>query len=519
MKGTSLTFRLALLVGLLGLLQAVLVLAFSYSVLERELDAKWRSTLHDKATQARHFIGEMQDEPTLRDNAYRLVELVTGQPELHMAVARPGADEPSVGFSKEARESLSRLKADVWATDAYLEWRSTANGKRMLSLATSTQIKNGQRYEIVLSADRARDDQLLYKLLGTMLTAAPFALALVSVGALAIVRIGLAPLRQFRRAVSGVSVRNLSTRIAASGLPSELMGLCLEFNAMLDRLEDGTNRLSSFSSDLAHEIRTPLSILLGRTQVALSQERDKAALLEVLEGNIEELQRLSKLVSDMLFLAQAVDADRALTLQPCDLRATALKVAEFLELSAEEKGLTIEVEGRGQAVVDPGLIERALINLISNAIRHGAADSAVRVSVGEREASASIEVANQGAPIAAEHQERLFDRFYRVDPSRDRDSGGTGLGLAIVKAIMDLHRGAVSVRSSQAGETVFRMEFPRSDRAATASSSFQRRSGNLGDGRGAHAQVDETRFENDTEKNSLSGLEPGGQVLNERVSE
>lgn len=461
MKSTSLTLRLALLVGLLGLLQAVLVLAFSYSVLERELDSKWRLALHDKATQARYFVGEMPDEAAIRDNAYRLVELVTGQPELHMAVARPGADEPSVGFSKEARESLSRLKADVWATDAYLDWRSTASGKRMLSLATSARLKNGQRYEIVLSADRAKDDQLLHKLLGTMLTAAPFALALVSVGALAIVRMGLAPLRRFRRAVSGVSVRNLSTRIDPAGLPAELTGLCQEFNAMLDRLQDGTNRLSGFSSDLAHEFRTPLSILLGRTQVALSQERGKAELREVLEGNMEELQRLSKLVADMLFLAQADDADRALSLQPCDLRATAAKVAEFLEFSAQERGITIEVEGRGLAMAAPDLIERALVNLISNAIRHGDANSAVRVTVQEKEASASINVANEGAPIPSEHQECLFDRFYRVDPSRDRDSGGSGLGLAIVKTIMDLHRGGVSVRSSQAGSTVFRLDFPR----------------------------------------------------------
>jgi len=460
-KRPSLKLRLALLVGVLGLLQAAAVLAFSYVTLERELDAQKRAVLRDKAQQARHLIDEMQDGTAVRDNAFKIVELVTGHAELHMAVAGSESGETYVAFSPEAAESLERLKNDTWQTNGFLAWQSRGSATTMLSLATAGRTRNSRPYEVVLTVDRSEDMRLLQELLITAATAAPFGLAIVLLSAMMIVALGLKPLQTFKQAVGGISASSLTARLDTARLPSELQGLGQAFNSMLDRLDDGVTRLSQFSGDLAHEMRTPLATLLGRTQVALSQSRSVEQLLDVLEGNVEELQRLSRLVADMLFLAQTDHAQSALDLQPIELDREARQVGEFLDLVAQERGVSIAVTGKASIVADKGLVQRAITNLLTNAVRHGTPGTEVLVTVQSNDGGTSLEVVNQGSPIAQEHLARLFDRFYRVDSSRGRDlGGGTGLGLAIVRAIMTLHGGTARASSTADGEVRFALFFP-----------------------------------------------------------
>lgn len=462
MKVPSLSLRLALWVGLLGLLQAAAVLLFSHATLEQELAAQRRSVLRDKADQARHLVGDMASDAAIRASSSGLIELVTGHAEQHLGVARQGSTQPTVASSREAGESLQRLKDDVWATDAFLEWRAQASDAPMLSLAASVQTKNGEVYEIVVSIDRSEDQRLLRSLLLTALTAAPFALALVSISALAIVGLGLRPLWRFQKTATEITADNLSARIDAQGLPAELQALCQAFNAMLGRLDEGVRRLSDFSSDLAHELRTPLATLLGRTQVALSQPRGVDELIDVLEGNGEEVQRLSRLVADMLFLAHVEHAQAALEMVEVDLGEEATEVAEFLEILARDREVSIVVEGTAKTRADRNQVRRAITNLLSNAVRHCAFGTPVRVRVHAHDGSAVLDVINEGDPIPVQHQPRIFDRFYRVDSARARDLGGTGLGLAIVKAIMVLHRGSVAVESVPSGPTRFTLRFPSS---------------------------------------------------------
>lgn len=460
MRPASLSLRLALWVGMLGLLQALGVLLFSYSTLASELDTQRRVVLRDKADQARYLLADMKDAGAVRDNAFRLVELVTGHAELHLAVAAPDSREPYAAFSREAMESAKRLKGDTWGTDAFLDWHSQGDGRRMLSFAAAGETKDGQPLEIVVSVDRTEDQQLLRGLLFTSAVAAPFGLAIVFVSAALIATFGLRPLRRFRETAAAISTTSVSKRLTLAGQPTELQDLGAAFNSMLDRLDDGISRLSDFSSDLAHEMRTPLATLLGRTQVALSQPRTTEQLVDVLEGNVEELQRLSRLISDMLFLAQSEHATAALQLTRVDLRGEAVKVAEYLELLAEERDVGVVVEGAGMVVADQGLVQRAITNLVSNAVRHCGSGTQVRIVVAEDAGRARLAVVNQGEPIAQEHLGRLFDRFYRVDSSRNRDAGGTGLGLAIVKAIMKLHGGTAEASSTPEGETRFTLAFP-----------------------------------------------------------
>jgi len=459
-KVSSLALRLAILVALLGLLQAIGVLAFSYWTFDRELNKQKRLILADKTDQARHLVSELADEAAISDNAFRLVELVTGHAELHLVIATPEATVPLIAFSPEAAESLVRLRIDTWGSDAFLSWVVRESGKPMLSMAAAAKTKNGRPYEVVLTIDRSDDGRVLGGLVVAALTSIPFALGIVFLSGIGIVRFGLRPLRRLREAASRVSANALSERLDLSGLPSELQTLAEAFNAMLERLDDGVRRLSEFSGDLSHEMRTPLATLLGRTQVALSKERSTEELMEVLESNVEELQRLTRLVADMLFLAQADNAGTSLKLTEFDLALEARKVADFLEVLAQDRGVTLTIEGIASVVADRSLVQRAMTNVMANAIRYAFVNTRVIVQVGPSQAEVTLEVLNQGEPIASEHQSRLFDRFYRVDDARDRDAGGTGLGLAIVKAIMQIHGGRVEVSSSAAGETRFSLHFP-----------------------------------------------------------
>ena len=465
MKRGSLALRLALWAGLLGLMQAAAALLFAYAMLERELDAQRRTALSDKALHARQVLRHLADAEALRANAFRVAELLAGHPELHLAVAEPGSSVPVVAFSAEATESLSRLRADTWAPDASLDWHAES-GVRMLSLAAAARADSGWWYELVVSADRSEEDVLLRHLLITAGTAVPFALTLVGFSALAIVRLGLEPLRRFRDAATSVSARTLSGRIETVRLPAELHDLGIAFNSMLARLDEGVGRLSQFSSDLAHEMRTPLATVLGRTQVALSKPRSREELLDVMEGNVDELERLSRLIADMLFLAQAEHAPDALQLATIDLAQEAKKVAEFVEVLAEERGVAIAIDGAARVTADRNLVQRAITNLLSNAVRHSEPGTEIGVAARLDGDTARLDVVNRGEPIDPEHLPRLFDRFYRADRSRARDGGGSGLGLAIVKTIAALHGGRVEA-ANEAGRAIrFTLRLPTMPLAA-----------------------------------------------------
>jgi two-component system heavy metal sensor histidine kinase CusS len=244
--------------------------------------------------------------------------------------------------------------------------------------------------------------------------------------------------------------------------------MATEFNGMLERLDEGYRQLEEFSGDLAHEMRTPVATMLGRTQVALSRTRSAEELREVMEGNVEELERLTALISDMLFIARADHDESPQLAEPVDLAAEALRVADYLSLIADDKGVQIQVTGQAIApMADRLLVQRAITNLVTNAIRHALDRSTVTIEVAALAGQATLTVTNQGQAIAPEHLARVFDRFFRVDPARSRDAGGSGLGLAIVRSICQAHRGTASVRS-EGGRTAFTLSFPLGDESRAA---------------------------------------------------
>ncbi len=274
------------------------------------------------------------------------------------------------------------------------------------------------------------------------------------------VKQGHTPLRRISARMRELSAERLSTRLDPDRVPVELRELVAAFNAMLDRIEAAFERLRAVTGDIAHELRTPITNLTTQTQVALSQARDADAYREVLYSNLEEFERLSAMIGDMLFLAQSDQGHAHLHREPVDLRVQAQELTEFFEALADERGVRLRVSGSAPSVcADRSMLRRALSNLLSNAIRHTPDGAAVEIQLSADAGFACVEVRNAGPTIAAEHLAHLFERFYRVDPSRQRGAEGAGLGLAIVKSIVEMHGGEVGVHSA-GGVTGFTLRIP-----------------------------------------------------------
>ncbi|MBB6342856.1 two-component system heavy metal sensor histidine kinase CusS [Pseudomonas fluvialis] len=273
-------------------------------------------------------------------------------------------------------------------------------------------------------------------------------------------RQGLQPLQQLTQLSQRISAGSLDQRLDSASVPSEMRPMLEAFNAMLARLEDAFARLSGFSADIAHELRTPLSNLITQTQVTLSQPRSSEVYFEALHDNLEELQQLSQMVNDMLFLAKAEHGLLPTRCEPLQLGQELNLLAEYYTPLAEDRQVHLSVLGEATASADRGLLRRALSNLIDNALRFTPPGGELRLTASSREGLCHLEVANQGATIAAEQCQRLFDRFYRADPARrEGNAEHAGLGLAITRSIVRAHGGEIRCESAN-GWTRFILELP-----------------------------------------------------------
>lgn len=275
-----------------------------------------------------------------------------------------------------------------------------------------------------------------------------------------VTRMGLRPLRPIIDQAEKIGANQLSDRISTEELPVELEPLTQTLNHMLQRLETDFQRLSDFSTDLAHELRTPIGNMLVQAQVTLSRDREITSYREALHSVVEELERLSQMVSDMLYLAKTENRVQLPSSAVVNLYTEAFELAEFHSLTAEERQVRIQVLGSGRVKGDRSMIRRAISNLLANAIGHADPGSAVDVQVQSGSNAVSLSVSNNGLDIPQDTQSRLFDRFFRGDSSRSQISAeGAGLGLAITQAVMRAHGGQIKVHSAN-GLTVFTLVFP-----------------------------------------------------------
>lgn len=335
---------------------------------------------------------------------------------------------------------------------------------RCFRLATvRTALGDGERADhlIQVAMDRTQEEKLLAAYRWNLVAVLAAALAGSAALGYRIARHGLRPVAAITATAAHIGSSTLNERIDRRGLPQELETLAATFNAMLDRLEGAFARLRQFSADIAHELRTPVNNLRGQVEVALGKPRSPDEYRDILGSSLEECGRLASMIDNLLFLARVENPRTAVAREPLDLAAELATVCEFYEAAATEAGVRLTVADGGSvtARLNRPLWQRALANLVANALAHTPAGGTVTLRAWGEAGAARVEVADSGAGIPAEHLPHVFDRFYRADEARAW-AGGFGLGLAIVRSIVELHGGTVAIRSDIGRGTAVTLTFP-----------------------------------------------------------
>lgn len=460
MKPLSLTSRISLLFAV----SAGLVLCATSLFLARAVDAHFaegdRHEVGGKLELIRNLLGHAAEQAAFDRLPQQLDDALVGHDGLVVEVADASGGTwyatPGISFPPGLRKTCAD-RALPCANGLPLRWDHAGVGYRgeILSIA----VGDSSPFMVTVGLDVGRHESFMRKFMTVLAVAAALAtLATAGLGWL-ITRWGLAPLRQVTDLVGGMSAERLTERLPTDPLPSELEPLAIAFNSMLVRLDDSFRRLSEFSANIAHELRTPISNLMTQTQVALSGARNAEEYKEILYSSLEEYERMAQMVGDMLYIAQTENGPLQPGPTPVDLAEEARGLFEYFEAWAAERGVSLALSGEASAIGDRLMLRRAMSNLIANAIRHCPRGKTVNVVLERASDHSSVTVENPGPEIPAEHLPHLFERFYRVDPSRRREGDGAGLGLAIVKSIVQAHGGGIGASSTR-GLTRFTFTLP-----------------------------------------------------------
>ncbi|OGA64235.1 MAG: hypothetical protein A3G81_25130 [Betaproteobacteria bacterium RIFCSPLOWO2_12_FULL_65_14] len=457
----SLRSRLSLLLAAVFLLVLSGIGGTLYVFLNGEMRERDAAELVAKRELVRHFLRQAGSVRKLLEKKELLHDALVGHERLHVALLDESGALLFASSGASAGEGAIE-SGRVRIASGPNAPRLVVEGAPFLAASEQVQLTDAAQPPLwMIVALETTEHQLLLRayLQGLVVTLAAGALLAALAGSLAI-RHALAPVARIARTAEHISASRLDQRIPVEDTPSELMQLVQGFNAMLERLADSFRRLSEFSWDLSHELRAPIHSLLGHAQVALSHPRPAEEYRNVLETIVEEGERLARTVRDMLFLAQAENAALSVKREPVMLRAELDTVVSFFQPLADERGVTVTASGDATVLADRNMVQRAITNLLSNALRHVPAGGNVSTRIAPNGGEIWLEVSNTGTAIPPEVAARIFDRFYRADMSPRDETEGTGLGLAIVKSIMGIHGGAVELAASQPDITTFRLRFP-----------------------------------------------------------
>lgn len=462
-RPASLALRLTVSIGSVI---TVVLLAFGW-IIERSIDTHFVQQDVDELNAVIQAVSQSLSEPQLvvtsEDLKRRLASAVSGHHNAQFRIsdsnenviyATPNSDLDSFAWLAPSTEAIDIDSVKIWR-DKGLTYRGA-----VVQLMQTGSI-NETPLTLVVAA--GIDFHLHYldsfRVYLKLITLAACLIAILATW-FAVYQ-GHAPLRRISAEIRRIKSDHLSIRLAPNTVPVELTELAVSFNDMLDRIEEGFARLSNFSADIAHELRTPITNLKTQTEVALSQARDIEQYQEILYSSLEEYERMAKMVGDMLFLAQADNHQLQGERIKVNLVTEVQMLFEYFEAWADEHGVALVCIGPVVWVEgDRLMIRRALSNLLSNAIRYTAAGQAVTVSlVAQSNDRVMIRVENPGLTIDPEHLPKLFDRFYRADPSRQRKGDGAGLGLAIVKSIIEAHGGSITAQGD-GEQMIFEIQLP-----------------------------------------------------------
>ena len=461
-RSLSLTARVTFLFALIACAIVTSLGMYLYSSTRQALETRadysligrvehFRTLLHDL-----YNVKQMEDRPAL-------FETMLGSEQDVLMFSYPGqAPFVRVNPDNMVPPPMTPVGLKQPLTLATLQAGERADGVRVRWIATEAEVGgDGSKVVIVGAHVMTQESHILAAYYWQVIAAAAVSVLLTALLGFLVLKRGFRPLSAMAERAAEVSPTNIAIRLREEDAPQELRLLAASFNAMLDRLSDGYEHLSQFSADLAHEIRTPIGALMGQTQVTLNKVRNAGEYQQVLESNLEELQRLSRIVENILFLAHADHAGLSVEKTSLALADELHKIAEYFEGVAEERGIRLVVEASGELEASPVMWRRAVSNLVVNAVRYALPGSTVLLSGKPQAQGICIEVENQGDTIPQEQLDRLFDRFYRGDKSRSEFTESNGLGLAIVRAIMLVHGGSAEVACSAEGVIRFSLYFPQ----------------------------------------------------------
>jgi two-component system heavy metal sensor histidine kinase CusS len=461
---STLAFRLTAWYVLAGLALVAFATASLYFLLVTELQKSTDLFLADKVNVLRTML---RDRPDDSDALREEIELESAARRYQQFYIRlldergapllttPGMDE---------QLDLLRLSAQTGGHPERAERMKGKNGRLFFVKSAAAAVGNSAQTDTMqIAIDVSQQEALLARyrqrfgliLLGT--------LAIFPLAGYQIACRGIRPVREIATTARLISSSNLQERIQPDGYPSELASLADTFNKMLDGLEESFERISRFSADIAHDLRTPVNNIRGEAEVALARARTVEEYREVLGSCLEEAVRLSDLIGDLLFLARAESPLAHLHRESIDVGELLSGIREYYEAPAADRGVSLSTLVPDEPVIaqlDRTLLQRAVGNLVSNALAHTPPGKSVVLGASVEPASVRIEVSDAGVGIPAEALPRVFDRFFRVDESRSQASGGTGLGLAIVQSIMLLHGGNVEIASTVGQGTQVTLRVP-----------------------------------------------------------
>ncbi|MDB5835455.1 MAG: histidine kinase [Caballeronia sp.] len=466
MRSRSLTATLALAFAGTTLAVFALVGSYVYVALAHEVSTQDDQDIVLAARHMRRLTLELANARDLTLHQERLESQVLGNEALSVEVTDSSGQVLLEHNLSNAALSIvwpvAELDASARITAESITALTASDGTPFRRIATEAKLADGSTVKIVVMRNVADRWLLLKKYRDRLFLASGMGALLAFLMSFLLVRQSLKPLRDIARSAAGFTTDNLSARIAVRKVPRELETLVASLNGMFSGFEHGFNRLSRFTADLAHDMRTPLANLRGSTEVALARPRSSEEYQTLLASNLEECDRLSRMIENVLFLARAEHPHFSRHLLEFDVDEELLKIADYFEGIAEDAGVRIRVTGHARLKADLELFRRAVSNLLANAVRFTPLGAEIMLSVAERDGAVRVEVMNEGVPLDASLLERVFDRFYRADPSRTNGasaSGSTGLGLAIVRTIMELHGGKVHAESEPQG-TRFVLTFP-----------------------------------------------------------
>ena len=419
-RAGSLGRRLARWMALLTLAGLALTCLGVYTVTALSFQDRQNDTLRQQKIQVSHLIAEVGG-PDFTTLTHKLDDAMVGRRDVRMTLTGPNG---------RVIYASGNIPSDKRTIDARFEI-SNSNGS----------------IQALLSLDASEDDRVLKRLAQTLIAAALAGAVVIAIGGYTLVQIGLEPVRDLSSQIQALEADNLHHQLDGSAQPDELVPLVFHVNGMLERLHTAYDQLEAFNADVAHELFTPLATLMGSTEIALRKARDVETLRDVLGDHLEDLQRMSMIVQDMLFLSQADRGAEARRESVDSLARLVNAVADLHEAAIEDAGLQLQVDGDAACAVDIRLLQRALSNLIGNATRHALPQSTIVVKINRHDAEVALRVVNQGNTIPDEHLPYLFNRFYRVDSARTEAVRNHGLGLAIVSAIARMHRGRTLAES------------------------------------------------------------------------